>query len=275
MTGPDFDHFCQLALTRSGLVLTPEKAYLVLSRLEPVAKRNGINDVPTLLARLRQSAPEPLVRACVEAMATHESLFFRDVSPFDCLADVFAAGRHEAPRPWKVWSAACSSGQEAYSIAMLALEQAGRMGGRPVDIFGTDIAEGIIDKARKGQFSDFEVQRGLSPERLARWMHRTGDGWQVSPALKAMTRFETHNLLQAAPTSGPFDVVFCRNVLIYFDVQRKAQALHNIAKAMAPGGVLFLGAADSIAGLCDAFQPEPGRRGVFRMGEAAALARTA
>jgi chemotaxis protein methyltransferase CheR len=279
MTGPDFDHFCRLVQTRSGLSIGAEKTYLVQSRLEPVARANGISGVPDLLARLRAGAPETLVRRCIDAMATHESLFFRDNTPFQELAGVVLpelARNRPHERPLRIWCAACSSGQEPYSIAMLMQEQGHILGGRRVEIVATDMAEGILEKARAGVYSDFEVRRGLSPERLGRWMTARGGDWEVSAQLKSMVSFRRHNLLDGAAGLGVFDIVFCRNVLIYFDAPRKAQVLEQIAGVTAPDGALFLGSAETIIGLTDAFGLSVGTRAVYRpRGEASKLARTA
>jgi len=282
MTGPDFDHFCRLVQTRSGLSIGAEKTYLVQSRLEPVARANGVAGVPELLARLRAGAPETLVRRCIDAMATHESLFFRDATPFSELAGLVLpelARTRPANQPLRIWCAACSSGQEPYSIAMLMQEQAYVLAGRRVEIVATDMAEGILDKARAGVYSDFEVRRGLSPERLGRWMTARGGDWEVSAQLKAMVSFRRHNLLDGAAGLGVFDIVFCRNVLIYFDAPRKAQVLEQIAGVTAPDGALFLGSAETIIGLTEAFALTPGARAVYRpkraKGQPSKLARTA
>ena len=282
MTGPDFDHFCSLVKIRSGLTIGPEKTYLVQSRLEPVARTQGFGGVPALLSALRAGAAETLVRRCIEAMATHESLFFRDATPFQELASIVLPDlvrARAAENPLRIWCAACSSGQEPYSIAMLVQEQGHLLAGRRVEIVATDMAEGILDKARAGVFSDFEVRRGLSPERLQRWMTPHGADWAVSPTLKAMVSFRRHNLLDGAAGLGVFDIVFCRNVLIYFDAPRKAQVLEQIAAVTAPDGALFLGSAETIIGLTNAFSLSVGARAVYRpkaaKGDRLPLARSA
>ena len=269
MTGPDFDHFCRLALTRSGLVLNPAKAYLVQSRLDPLARASGFADVPALLAALHKGASDALVQASVDAMATHESLFFRDSAPFEQMASLVLPALHrarEAGRPLRIWSAACSSGQEPYSIAMVVQEVAHELGGRRVDIIATDMAEPILVKARAGLYSDFEVNRGLSPERRDRWMQRAGSGWEISPRLKSMVSFRRHNLLEPMAGAPVFDMVFCRNVLIYFDLAGKTQALDHISRVLAPDGTLFLGSAESVMGLNVAFEAVPGSRGRYLPG---------
>jgi chemotaxis protein methyltransferase CheR len=267
VTGPDFEHFCRLIAQRSGLILGPDKSYLINSRLEPIAKAHGLAGVPALLTVLRTAPTTSLIQACVDAMATHESLFFRDSSPFEQLAATILpqlAAARPAGQALRIWCAACSSGQEPYSIAMLVQEQAHLLGGRRVEIIGTDMVEAILTKARAGLYSSFEVQRGLSPERQNRFLKSRGDLWEVQPGVRAMVSFRTHNLLDGAKGMGPFDVVFCRNVLIYFDQAGKAQVLNQIAAAMAPDAALFLGSAESVLGLTDALALQPGSRGLYR-----------
>lgn len=267
MTGPDFDHFCRLIRQRSGLVVTPEKAYLVASRLSPIARAEGITNVEALLAVIRSSSPEPLIQRCVDAMATHESYFFRDATPFEQLAiNVLPPliEARQAQRSLRVWCAACSSGQEPYSVAMILQEMAPRLAGWKLEILATDMSEPIIEKARAGVYNDFEVKRGLSPERQARWFKPVADGWKVSSVLQQMVQFRPHNLLQGTTGLGMFDVIFCRNVLIYFDVAHKRQILDQVARAMPSDGALFLGSAETVLGVTTAIESTPGVRGLYR-----------
>jgi chemotaxis protein methyltransferase CheR len=267
MTGPDFDHFCQLVRRRSGLVLTPEKAYLVASRLAPVVRAEGFASVEALLATLRAGAPEALVQRVVDAMATHESYFFRDATPFEQLADsvlppLIAA--RQAQRSLRIWCAACSSGQEPYSVAMILTEMRHLLTGWKLDILATDMSAPILRKAEAGLYNDFEVNRGLSEERRARWFRREAEGWRVSPTLRQMVRFQPHNLLQGSAGLGVFDVIFCRNVLIYFDVDTKRRVLDQLRRAMAQDGALLLGSAETVLGVSDAVEAVPGLRGLYR-----------
>jgi chemotaxis protein methyltransferase CheR len=271
MTEQDFEHFSRLLHARSGFVLTPEKDYLVRGRLDPVARAAGLADSTELLARLRRENPEPLIERCVEAMAIHESSFFRDASPFRHLAETvlpkLVAETREA-RPLRIWCAACSSGQEPYSVAIVLKELASQMAGRRAEILATDLSDPILRKAQSGLYSDFEARRGLSPERLARWFKPEGRGWQVSPDLQQMITFRSHNLLNGAVSLGKFDIIFCRNVLIYFDVERKRRLLEDMARALVPGGALFLGSAETVIGVTDRFDPVPGASGLHRHGKA-------
>lgn len=267
MTGPDFDHFCRLIRERSGLVVTPEKAYLVTSRLGPVARSEGLANVEALLAMIRSSAPAALVQRCVDAMATHESYFFRDSTPFEQLAaNVLPAliEARQAQRSLKVWCAACSSGQEPYSVAMILQEMGPRLAGWKLEILATDMSEPILEKAREGVYNDFEVKRGLSPERQARWFKPVSDGWKVSSVLQQMVQFRPHNLLQGTTGLGTFDIIFCRNVLIYFDVAHKRQILEQIGRAMPNDGALFLGSAETVLGVTSTIESTPGVRGLYR-----------
>ncbi len=279
MTGPDFENFCRLVQLRSGLVLGADKAYLVKSRLDPIAIKHGMADASVLMTVLRERPTESLIRICVDAMATHESLFFRDGSPFQQLSDLVLPDLLKARAPdhaLRVWSAACSSGQEPYSIAMLLMEQSARLAGRRVQIVATDMAQAIVEKARAGLYSEFEVQRGLTPERRDRWMLRRGGGWEMRPELKAMVTFQKHNLLDGVTGLGTFDIVFCRNVLIYFDQAGKRRVLGQIAQAMAPDAALFLGSAENVLGLSEQLELMRGSRGIYRpIGLAQPAARTA
>jgi len=267
MTGPDYDHFCRLVRQRSGLVLTPEKAYLVSSRLAPVARAQGLGTVVELLAVLRIGASEALLQQAVDAMATHESYFFRDAAPFEQLATAVLPpliAARQAQRSLRIWCAACSSGQEPYSVAMILMEMGNRLAGWKLDILATDMSEPILRKASGGLYNDFEVNRGLSPERQARWFKQEADGWRVSPTLQQLVRFKPHNLLQGSAGLGVFDVIFCRNVLIYFDIENKRQILDQLRRAMAVDGSLLLGSAETVLGVSDAVEPVPGLRGLYR-----------
>lgn len=267
MSSLDEEHFYRLMQERSGLVLTAAKRYLIESRLQPIAAELGLPDVAALLTRLRFTPTEALIVRCVDAMATHESFFFRDGTPFDqlrqALPAIITARAHT--RTLRIWSAACSSGQEPYSIALLLQSFQGRLANWRVEILATDISEGVLEKARAGRYSDFEAGRGLTEEQRTRWLRKVDNHWEVAPALKSMVTFRRHNLLDGvAGLGGMFDVVFCRNVLIYFDGTTKGRALDAIAGVTAPDGVLFLGSAETVFGLTDRLEAAPEGRGCFR-----------
>lgn len=266
ISGADFLALQTLLQQRCGMALTSDKLYLVASRLGPVAQKLGHRSVIELMASLRAQPSEAAINAVVEAMVTHESLFFRDGKPFDqlrALLPEFMRAR-AARRHVRIWSAACSSGQEAYSVAMQIAEECGHIPAWRWEIVGTDVSEPILAKARAGAFSAFEVKRGLSEARLARHCEPLGDGgWRVKPGLRAMAQFRLHNLLESAAHLGQFDIIFCRNVLIYFDAPTKTRALDVIARQLAPDGMLFLGSADSVTGVSDKFLNVD--RGLFQL----------
>lgn len=266
MSDPDFEHFRALLRARSGLVIDVEKRYLVDSRLDAVARAHGLSSPTAVLTALRTAPSATLTQAALDAMNTHESLFFRDTLPFEqTVRRVLPELTRRKPvgAPLRIWSAACSSGQEPYSLAMILREQTIQLGGRTVDIVATDLSNVIIDKARAGLYSEFEVNRGLDDARRTRWLRRNGAQWEVRPEIKSMVSFRQHNLLAGALLPGAFDIVFCRNVLIYFDNHGKSTALRNVAASMADEGFLFLGAAETTAGLCDQFKIVQGERGLL------------
>lgn len=261
-----YEGFRKLVLDRSGLLLTPEKDYLLKSRLEPLARRDGLAGLDQLLAAVSADPRGGLAQRCIDAMATHESFFFRDHVPFEQLRDRVLGRLIEAradSRSLRIWSAACSSGQEPYSLAMLLLEDQARLAGWRIDILATDLSRPILERARTGLYSDFEVRRGLSDARLASWFTREGEGWRVAPQVRGLVRFLPHNLLDGTAGLGRFDLIFCRNVLIYFDRERKRQALTGLAAAIEPHGALVLGSAETVVGLDSGFAPTPNLRGVF------------
>jgi len=264
----DFLALQTLLRQRCGMALTSDKLYLVGARLGPVAQKLGLRSVIELMAALRDRPGEAMINAVVEAMVTHESLFFRDGKPFDQMRALLPelTRARAARRHIRIWSAACSSGQEAYSIAMQITEDCGHIPAWRWEIVGTDVSEPILAKARSGEYTAFEAKRGLSEARLARHFEPRGDGgWRVREPLRRMTQFRLHNLLESAAHLGQFDIIFCRNVLIYFDTPTKTRALDVIARQLAPDGALFLGGADSVTGVSDKFLNVD--RGVFQLAQ--------
>ncbi len=239
---------------QSGLTLGPDKLYLLETRLQPIMVREKFFDLAALADRLAMSAA--LSREVVEAMTTNESLFFRDQKPFDALRLRILPRLHATRPPGvpiRIWSAAASTGQEAYSIAMLAAELGAGLGGRRVEILGTDIARDPLERARAGLFSQFEVQRGLPMQMLVKYFAKDEALWRIKPHLRDAVSFREWNLLADPRPLGRFDIVFCRNVLIYFDAPTKTRVLESIAGVTAPDGVLFLGGAETVLGLTDKF----------------------
>jgi chemotaxis protein methyltransferase CheR len=250
---------------RSGLILGPDKVYLVETRLSGIMKREGVCDLNALSAKLRPGSP--LERDVVDAMTTNESLFFRDNKPFDALRQRILPRLHAsrpAGAPLRIWSAAASTGQEAYSIAMIAADMAAAMPGRRVEIVGTDLAREPLQRAREGLYSQFEVQRGLSMQHLVKFFTKEDSQWRIKQPLRDAVTFREWNLLADLRALGQFDVVFCRNVLIYFEPATKSQVLNAIIKQMPADGVLFLGGAETVLGLTDVFRAVPGENGAYQ-----------
>ena len=262
----DFETFRTLLLQRSGLVVTPDKQYLLESRLAAVARRWRLDSLAALAAAIRMQRNADLVRDVVEAMTTNETSFFRDQKPFDqfrhSVLPALLRSRAQTRRI-RIWSAACSSGQEAYSLAMMLSEEEARLSGWTVEIVGTDISAEMVAKASAGLYSQFEVQRGLPIAMLVKHFRQIGEKWQIAEALRARVRFRQFNLLEPPANLGAFDVVFCRNVLIYFDMATKAGVLDGIAGVLAPDGFLQLGAAETMLGISQRFQQLDGQRGLY------------
>jgi chemotaxis protein methyltransferase CheR len=269
VTPMDFEYLRRLLRERSGLVLSADKQYLLESRLLPIARRVGASGLGELAQKLRGPGAEGLVVEVVEAMTTNETFFFRDKMPFDHMRETILPTLLKArasQRRIRIWCAACSSGQEPYSLAMILKDMAASLSGWRVDILATDLSAEMLERARSGVYSQFEVQRGLPISYLVRHFTQAGDMWQVSPALRASVDFRQLNLLHPFSYLGPFDVVFCRNVLIYFDQPTKIDILSRIARVTAPDGYLLLGAAETVVGLTDMFKPHAERRGLYVSG---------
>ncbi len=268
-----FDEVAALVKARSGLALGPEKVYLVDTRLAPIARRLGLRDYTALIPLLRTDLATQ--NEVVEALTTNETLFFRDTKPFEHLRALGLPRLHAqrpAGMPLRIWSAAASTGQEAYSLAMQISEMGPALHGRPVQILGTDIARGPLARAREGLYSQFEVQRGLPARMLVKYFAKEADGWRIIKPIRDMAEFREWNLLADPAPLGRFDVVFCRNVLIYFDPPTKARALEMIASRMAPDGLLYLGGAETITGLGGSFRTTAGEYSVFEPASRAPVA---
>lgn len=274
MTPDDLTYLTTLIKDRSGIVLTPEKMYLIESRLLPIARKLRFGDLGALVAGLRRGDPPDLASTVVEAMTTNESLFFRDVKPFEQFKRLVLPKLLEsraANRRIRIWSAACSSGQEPYSLAMTLAEESARLQGWTFDILGTDLSAAMVDRARAGTYSQFEVQRGVSPPMLAKYFNRDGDKWTIVPSIRSTVSFREFNLLNDPTPFGQFDVIFCRNVLIYFDQETKARVLARLSQRLPGDGTLYLGGAETVIGITDRFEPIAGERGLYRVTPAPAL----
>jgi chemotaxis protein methyltransferase CheR len=266
MTPQDFDYLRQLLKQRSGLVLSAEKQYLAESRLLPVARKHGLASLGELVGKLKDASRSPLGVEVVEAMTTNETFFFRDKTPFDHVRNValpaLIAARAKEKR-LRIWCTAAASGQEPYSLAMILTGMKAQLAGWRIDILATDLSGEVLEKAKAGLYSQFEVQRGLPIQLLVEHFTQVGEAWQISPALRGMVAFRPINLLNDFSALGSFDIVFCRNVLIYFDQATKIDVLERLARQMPADGYLLLGAAETVVGLTDAFKPVPDRRGLY------------
>ena len=266
MTPIDYEFLRKLLKERSGLDLSADKQYLVESRLIPLARRAGLTGIAELVAKIKAGSAA-LTSEVVEAMTTNETFFFRDKIPFDHLRQTILPALLQARgsrRALRIWCAASSTGQEPYSVAMCVKEFAGLAGWR-VEIVATDLSQGVLEKAKAGIYSQFEVQRGLPIQMLVKYFTQVGELWQLNADIRAMVQHRQFNLLQDLSHLGTFDVIFCRNVLIYFDQDTKAGVFGRLARMLDTDGVLLLGAAESVVGISDAFKPDPERRGVYRL----------
>jgi chemotaxis protein methyltransferase CheR len=265
VTPADYQFLQKILKERSGLDLSADKQYLVESRLLPIARKLGLPGIGELTQKIKAGA-EDIARQVVEAMTTNETFFFRDKIPFDHLRETILPTllrERASRRTMRIWSAACSTGQEPYSIAMCLKEYGVDLNGWRVEIVATDLSQGVLEKSKAGIFSQFEVQRGLPIQLLVKHFKQIGDLWQINADIRAMVQFKQLNLLQDISHLGQFDVVFCRNVLIYFDQETKTVIFKRLAKVTASDGYLMLGAAETVVGLTDTFRPVPDRRGLY------------
>jgi len=235
VTPQDFDYLRQLLRQRSGLVLSAEKQYLAESRLLPVARKHGLSSLAELVGKLKAAATAPLSVEVVEAMTTNESFFFRDKVPFEhfrlTILPALVAARAREKRI-RIWCTACATGQEPYSLAMSLKSIGPALAGWRVEIVATDLSHEVLAKAKAGIYNQFEVQRGLPIQSLVKFFSQVGEAWQIAQEIRAMVKFQPLNLLNDFSALGTFDLVFCRNVLIYFDQDTKIGVLNRIARQM-------------------------------------------
>jgi chemotaxis protein methyltransferase CheR len=270
VTPLDYEYLRRLLKERSGLDLSADKQYLVESRLLPLARRTGVAGISELVTKMRGGA-EQITSQVVEAMTTNETFFFRDKIPFDHLRDSILpelAKSRAGRRSIRIWSAASSTGQEPYSIAMCLREFGPALSGWRSEIVATDLSQEVLEKSRAGLYSQFEVQRGLPIQLLVKYFNQLGEFWQLSADIRGMVQQRQLNLLQDFSHLGKFDVIFCRNVLIYFDQETKVSIFERLARMLEPDGYLMLGAAESVVGITDVFRPCPDRRGLYQLNPA-------
>jgi chemotaxis protein methyltransferase CheR len=266
MNAANFEFIAQLLKDRSGLIITSDKGYLLDTRLSPIIRNRGLSDLDGLALAMRGANARALIDEVVDAMTTNETSFFRDKNPFDALRNTVIPGlltRRSTQRSLRIWSAACSTGQEPYSLAMMLRDQFPMLRDWRVEIVATDISPSVLERARDGLFSAFEVQRGLPIQMLVKHFEQIEPNWRIKPELRKMVDFRFLNLLGDFSSLGRFDVIFCRNVLIYFDLPTKTAVLDRMAKMLPADGSLFLGGAESVFGVCDRLQDVQGLRGVY------------
>ena len=248
MTPQEYDYLRALLKERSGLVLSADKHYLVESRLLPLARKAGLPTLGELVLRLKGAGGEALKVDVVAAMTTNESFFFRDKFPFENFRTFIIPNllqARAAERRIRIWCAAAATGQEPYSLAMILKEMGCQLDGFRIDILATDLSDDVLEKAKSGIYTQFEVQRGLPIQLLVKYFTQTGEAWRISPEIRNMVQFRPINLIRNFSNLGMFDVVFCRNVLIYFDQPTKIAVLERIAGVTACDGYLALGGAET------------------------------
>jgi chemotaxis protein methyltransferase CheR len=255
---------------RTGQQLTMSRRWRIETALSSLLRDRGIGSLDELITILVMGKEPNLATQVVEALLNNETYFFRDRSPFDTMKDKLLPGLVAARRDKKVlriWSAGCSTGQEAYSLAMMFAEDPLKWQGWTIDILASDVSSTALDRARIGKYTQFEVQRGLAITQMIRWFSEEDDGWRVNEALKKPIRFQVHNLLEPSPpsTGGPFDVILCRNVLLYLCQEKRRQAFDRIASLTAPDGALMLGAGETVIGQTDRFSADRECRGFYRL----------
>jgi chemotaxis protein methyltransferase CheR len=261
----DVETIRSLVHARSGVVIDPAKTYQIETRLAPVARRAGFASLPDLVQAIRVQRDEKLMWAATEALTSGETSFFRDGAPFnqfreDILPELVA---NRGERPIRIWSAACASGQEPYSLAMIIDGEQSKLDGARIELFGSDISERSLERAHSGVYTQFEVQRGLPIRLLVRHFERTDDTWALAPRIRQMVRWRRINLLADLRGLGQFDVIFCRNVISGFDEPTRRRVLDQLARALPDDGRLVLGLDETASGLTEALTPVAGHRGVY------------
>ena len=253
---------------RTGQQLTMSRRWRIETALSALLRERGIPTLDELITILVMGREPRLANQVVEALLNNETYFFRDRTPFDLIARSALpklAERRKDSRRLRVWSAGCSTGQEAYSLAMMFAEEPQRWAGWTIDILGTDVSEAAVQRARDSNYSPFEVQRGLGIQQMIRWFEEIDGGWRAVEPLRRAVRFQVHNLLEPAPYPGQFDIVLCRNVLLYLNVERRGLVFDRIAGALAPDGWLMLGAGETVIGQTQRFESDTAARGLYRL----------
>ena len=253
---------------RTGQQLTMNRRWRLETALSSLLRERGIATLDELITILVMGREPALATLVVEALLNNETYFFRDRQPFDLLSaqalPALAKARADKKR-LRIWSAGCSTGQEAYSLAMLFADEPLKWQGWTIDILGTDVSSAVVDRARSGTYSQFEVQRGLGIAQMIKWFEECDDGWRAVEPLRKPVRFQVHNLLEPPPHPGQFDIVLCRNVLLYLSAEKRSQAFDRLASAMAPDGALMLGAGETVIGQTKKLAADRECRGLYRL----------
>ena len=253
---------------RTGQQLTMSRRWRIETALSALLRERGIPTLDELITILVMGREPSLATKVVEALLNNETYFFRDRTPFDLLSKAALpklTQRRQSTKRLRIWSAGCSTGQEAYSLAMLFAEEPQRWAGWTIDILGSDVSEGAIRRAREGVYSQFEVQRGLGIAQMIKWFEECEGGWRAIEPLRRVVRFQVHNLLEPAPHPGEFDIVLCRNVLLYLNAERRTHVFERLASAMASDGCLMLGAGETVIGQTRRFEADTESRGLYRL----------
>lgn len=256
VSNSDFNYIRELVLERSAIVLEDGKEYLVESRIHPVAKTEGFDTIDQLVEALRQNSHNGLQSKVIEALTTNETSFFRDIHPFETLKDVVLPEllkNRESKRELNIWCAASSSGQEPYSIAMLIREHFPALLDWKINFIASDISEKMLDQCRSGKFSQLEVNRGLPASFLVKYFEKNGATWSIKKQFRGMIHFKHINLSRELPYLPRMDLIFLRNVLIYFDIEMKQKILKQLRSILQPDGYLFLGGAETTLNLDESY----------------------
>lgn len=267
----------ELLKSQTGQDLSPSRGWRIGTALSGLSREHGITDLDRLITKLALSRHSSLAHKLIEALLNNETYFFRDRAMFDMLRDSVLpqlAQARASSRRLRIWSVGCSTGQEALSLAMLFAEQEARWAGWSIEILGTDVSQSVVEMARTACYSQFQIQRGLGVEQMVKWFDETEQGWRAQDKLRRMVRFETHNLLDPLPDQSGFDIILCRNVLLYFDESTRTRAFDRLATALAPDGWLMLGAGETTIGQTGRFVPDRTLRGLHRHASLAAPSRT-
>jgi chemotaxis protein methyltransferase CheR len=263
---------------RTGQQLTMSRRWRIETALAALLRERGIPTLDELITILVMGREPSLATQVVEALLNNETYFFRDRTPFDLLSRAALPKlmqRRQSSKRLRIWSAGCSTGQEAYSLAMMFAEDPQRWAGWTIDVLGSDVSESAVRRAREGVYSQFEVQRGLGITQMIRWFEECEGGWRAIEPLRRLVRFQVHNLLEPVPHPGEFDIVLCRNVLLYLNAERRTHVFERIASAMASDGCLMLGAGETVIGQTRRFEADTEARGLYRLGEQASSERVA